>query len=137
MVFLTQGTKIAIFSGSCRTFYLIILYSFRRGVIIRINPRDDIFPKRPKLYISSLKLACFTGSGMKISLNLRGCISTQGPKIAIFSGTCVTFSFDSTESGVKVRKNPRNGIIPKRPTLYMTSLKLAGFAGSGVTIIKL
>ncbi len=82
---------------------------------IGVNPRDGIFPKRPKVYISSLKLAGRTGSVVKTSISLRGGISTQRPKIAIFCGSCKYFLFDSFEPGMKIRMNPRDGIFPKRP----------------------
>ncbi len=68
---------------------------FGPGVKIRTNPRDGGFPKRLKLYISSLKVAGFSGSGEKIRFHLRGGMSTQGPKIVIYSGTYSTFLFDS------------------------------------------
>ncbi len=58
---------------------------------IRMNPRDGGFAKRPKLYISSLKLASFAGSGIKIRVNLRDSMLTQGPKSS-FSVTHVALS---------------------------------------------
>ncbi len=50
-----------------------------------VNVRACSFPKRPKLYISSLKLASFAGSGVKIRFNQRRGTLTQGPKIVISS----------------------------------------------------
>ncbi len=81
-----------------------------------------VVKKRHKLFISSLKLAGFAGSGLKISFN-------QGPKIVIFSGSYSTFLFDSILPGVKIRMSSRDGGFPKRPELYTSSLKLAGFDG--------
>ncbi len=37
----------------------------------RLNVGNGIFQKRPKVYISSYKMAVFGGSGEKIRLNLR------------------------------------------------------------------
>ncbi len=86
---------------------------------IRINPLNGGFSKRPPLYISILKLAGLSGSGVKIMLNLRGCILTTGYKIVIFSGVCITFFFafffDSFKPGVKIRKNLLDGKFPKDP----------------------
>ncbi len=79
---LTQGPEIVIFSGSCSTF---LFDSFGPGLKIIMNQRDSIFPKGIKLYILILKLARFSGSGVKISFNLRTGNSTQGPLIVIFS----------------------------------------------------
>ncbi len=84
-----------------------------------------MFPKRLKLYISSLKLEEF---------NLRGGISKQGSKPIIFSASCSTFLFDSFGTGLNYRLNPHDGNFPTRPQLYNSSLKLDGFAGSGVKI---
>ncbi len=67
---------------------------------IRMNPRDGRFAKRPKRYLSNLKLAGFAGCGMKISCHLHGGTLTQGPKIVIFSGSCSIFIFDSLVPGV-------------------------------------
>ncbi len=71
-------------------------------------------------------MAGFAGSGVEIGFYLRGGISTQGPKIAIFSGSCCTFLFDFFGPGVKIRKTPRDGILQKRPKLYISIFKLAG-----------
>ncbi len=57
-----------------------------------MNPRDGGLPKRPKVYISSLNLAGFAGSGVTMRVNLRGGISTQVPKSA-FSVSHVALSF--------------------------------------------
>ncbi|KAL9969568.1 hypothetical protein ACROYT_G021797 [Oculina patagonica] len=137
----TQMPKIVIFSGSCITFLfdssgngVKIRMNPRDGVKIRMNPRDGGFSKSPKLYISSLKLAGFAVSGVKISFKLRGGISTQGPKIGIFSGSCITFLFDSSGHGVKIKMNTCDGGFAKSPKLYISSLKLAVFAVSGVNI---
>ncbi|KAL9969571.1 hypothetical protein ACROYT_G021800 [Oculina patagonica] len=127
----TQGPKIVIFNYSCSTF---LFDSFGPGNKIKMNPRDGGFSKRPKLYISSLKLAGFAGSGVKISFNLHGGISTQRPKSVIFNGSCSTFKFDSFGPGVKIKINQRDGGFSKRPKLYISSLKLAGYAVSGVKI---
>ncbi len=99
-----------------------------------MNPRDGGFSKRPKLYISSLKLAGFAGSGVEIRFNLSGGILTQGPKIVISRGSLVTFLFDPFGPEVKIRMNQRHGDFTKRPKVYISNLKLAGFAGSGVKI---
>ncbi len=45
-----------------------------------MNPRDAISIKRPKVQMSTLKLAAFAGSGMKKSFNLRVGIQHKGPK---------------------------------------------------------
>ncbi len=82
----------------------------------------------------SLILAGFSGFGVKISFNLREGISIQGPEIVIFRDSCSTFLFGSFKPGVKIRMNLRDGIFPKRLKRYIASLKLAGFAGFGVTI---
>ncbi|KAL9960230.1 hypothetical protein ACROYT_G033660 [Oculina patagonica] len=136
--------EIVIFSGSGSTFPC---HSFGPVEKIWMNPRDGGFPKRPKLYISSLKLAGFAGSeveisfnagfagsGGKISFNVRGGISTQGSEIVIISGPFSTFTHDSFGPGEKLRMNPGDGRFPKRTKLYISSLKLAGFAGSGEEI---
>ncbi len=60
-----------------------------------MNPCDGGFSKRPKVYIYSLKRASLSRSGLEIRSNLRGGISTQGPKIVIFSVSCSAFLFDS------------------------------------------
>ncbi len=60
-----------------------------------MNPRDGGFQKRPKGYISSLKLSSFARSGVEIRFNLRGGISMEGLKIVIFSVSCSAFLFDS------------------------------------------
>ncbi len=99
-----------------------------------MNPRDGGFPKRLKLYILSLKLTGFAGSGVKIRFNLPGGISTQGPKIVIYSCACGTFLFYSFGPGMKIRMNPRDGGFPKRLKLYISNLKRACFAGFGVKI---
>ncbi len=127
----TQRPNIVIFSSSCSTF---LFYSFGPGMKIRMNPRDGSFPKRLKLYILSLKLTGFAGSGVKIRFNLPGGMSTQGPKIVSFRGSCSTFVFDSFRPGLKIKMNPSDGGFPKSPKLYILSLKLAGFPGSGVKI---
>ncbi|KAL9969570.1 hypothetical protein ACROYT_G021799 [Oculina patagonica] len=126
-----QGPKIVIFSGSCITF---LFDSSGDGVKIGMNPRDGGFSKSPKLYISSLKLAGFAVSGVKISFKLRGGIAKQGPKIVIFNDSCSTFLFDTFGPEVKIKMTPRDGGFSKRPKLYISTLKLAGFAGSGVDI---
>ncbi len=101
---------------------------------IRINSRDGGLPKRPKMYIASLKLARFAASGVKISVNLPGGILAQGPKIVISRGSFVTLLFDSFGIEVNSRMNPRDGSFASTPKLYISSLKLASFARSGVTI---
>ncbi len=83
-----------------------------------MNPRDGGFPKRSKVYISSLKLACFAGSGVKISFILRGRISTQEPKIVTFSCSNRAYLFDSFGPGVKIRKHPLAGGFTKGTKLY-------------------
>ncbi len=70
----------------------------------------------------------FAGSGMKVSLNLRGGISKHGPKIFIFSVSCGTFLFESFGPGVNIRLNLRGGLNPKcaltsRRCLYVFSWK--------------
>ncbi len=40
------------------------------------------FQKDPKLYISSLNLSGLKGSGVKTSINVRGGILTQVPKLS-------------------------------------------------------
>ena len=42
-------------------------------------------PEMPKMYILKYKLALFSGSGMKVTLDLCGCISLERPKINILS----------------------------------------------------
>ncbi len=60
--------------------WLKIFVSLGDGVSNRLNLDDGIFQKRPKVYISSYKMAVFGGSGGKIRLNLRGeSISSRGP----------------------------------------------------------
>ncbi len=130
----TQGLKIVIFSGAYITFPFD---TFGPGVKVRTNPRDDGFPTRLKLHISSVKLVSFAGSGVKTSLKLRYSISTQGPKIVIFSGSCSTFLFDSFRPGMEIRMNPCDGGFPKRPKLYISSVKLVSFAGFGWSENKL
>ncbi len=74
-----------------------------------------IFKEDPtELYISSLKLAGFAGAGVKIGFNLCNGISTEGPKIVIFSGSCSTFFSDPFGPGVKIKMNLGDGIFPKR-----------------------
>ncbi len=126
-----QGPKIFIFSGSCSTF---LFDSFGPGMNVRMNPGDGGFPKRPKLYISNLKRAGFAGSSVKIICYLRGGISIQRPQIVIFSGSCSTSLFDSFGPGMNIRINPCDSGFPKVPTPYISRLKLASFAGSGVVI---
>ncbi len=59
---------------SARTFVL-----FGPEVCFRLNLRDGVFPKGPKMYLAGIKLAVFGGSGEKIRLNLCGaCISSPG-----------------------------------------------------------
>ncbi len=99
-------------------------------MIITTNPCDGGFPIRSNLYISSLKLAGFARSGVKITFNLRVGITTKRSKIAIFSGSCSTFLLDSLGTEMKISMNPRHGSFPQRPTLYISSLKLIGFARS-------
>ncbi|KAL9969572.1 hypothetical protein ACROYT_G021801 [Oculina patagonica] len=127
----TQGPKIVIFSGSCITF---LFDCSGHGVKIKMNTCDGGFAKSPKLYISSLKLAVFAVSGVNISFKLRCGIAKQGLKIVIFNDSCITFLFGSSGHGVKIRMNPCDGGLSKSPKLYISSLKLAGFAGSGVNI---
>ncbi len=115
----TQVSKILIFSGSCGAF---VFNSFGHNVKIRMNPRDGGLPKRPNLYISSLKHAGFAGSGVTLSLNLLGCILRQGHKTIIFSGSCNTLLFDSFGTGVKIRINPRDGGFSKQLKLCIKSL---------------
>ncbi len=64
-----------------------------------------IFPKRPILYISSLKLAGYAGLRVKTSFDLRGGILTQGPKIFIFNTSCSTFIFEIFGPGENIRQN--------------------------------
>ncbi len=45
-----------------------------------LNLRVGIFPKRPKLYISGLKLASCAGSGLKISSIYVVAFQQKGPK---------------------------------------------------------
>ncbi len=71
---------------------------------------------------------------MTIKFNLRGGISTQGPKIVIYSRTCSTFLFYSFGPGVRIRMNPRGGGFPERLKRYISSLKLANFTVSAVKI---
>ncbi len=121
-----------IFGGSCSAF--LFDFFFGPGVKHRINPREGIFPRRNKLYILSLKLAGFAGSGVKIGYGQRYGILTHGAKIVIFSGSCSTFLFNSLKPGVQFRMNPRDGIFPKRNKLNFSCLKLVAFVGSGVKI---
>ncbi len=86
---------------------------------IRLNPRDGIFQKRPKLYLTIFKLEGFVGSAGKITFNMRGGNSFQGPKIFIFNDSCDAFLFDSFGPGVIIRLDPRDGIFRKRPKLYV------------------
>ncbi len=125
----TQRPKIVIFSGSYSIFFIRFFWTWNE---IRMSPRDGIFPKRAKLYISCLKLAGLTRSGVKTNINVRGGISTQVPKIVIFIGSCSTFLFVSFGPGRKLGVNPRDGIFPKRTKLYILSRKLAGLTGSEV-----
>ncbi len=99
-----------------------------------MNPRDGLFPKRPTLYIWSLKGAGFAGSGVKISFILRGSISMQGPKIIIFRSLCIAFLLGSFGPGVIIRMNLRDGIFPIWREFYFSSLTRSGFAESGVKI---
>ncbi len=67
-------------------------------------------------------------------LNQRGDISSQGPNIFISNCSCSTFLFDSFWSGMNIAPNPRDGIISKRPKLYIVSFKQKVFVGIGVQI---
>ncbi len=80
----------------------------------RQNLRDGVFLKRVRF------------------INLSGGISTQGPKIVIFSAQCGTLLFDSFGPGGNIRLNSSVGIFPKSPILNVSCLKQALFAGSGV-----
>ncbi len=80
--FNTRAEQLFIFSVSCDNF---LFDSFGLGVSIRQNPRDGIFRKRPKLYVSSFKLVGVSRSTKKISFNIRGGISIQRPKIPFIS----------------------------------------------------
>ncbi len=117
--------------GSGRNF---LFDSFGPEMKIKKKPCDGGYPKRTKQYISSLTLAGYSRSKMKISLNLRGGISTQRPKIVILSNSYGSFLFDSCGPGVIIRTNPCDGGFPIRTKLYISSLRLAGFARSGVKI---
>ncbi len=101
---------------------------FGPEVNIRFNPCDGIFPKRPKLYDLSFRLAGFAGSGEEITFNIRGRISSQGPKIFIFTASCDTFLFGSFGPEVNIRLNPCDAIFPKRSIMNVSSLKLLFFA---------
>ncbi len=87
-----------------------------------------------KLYISSVKLAGFAGSGVKMSFNLRGGTSAQGPIIIIFSGSCSTLLFDSFGPGVKIRINTRDDIFPKKTHTVHFKSQTCRFCWSGVQI---
>ncbi len=76
----------------------------------------------------------FPGSELQINLNLRGDISSQGPKNVIFSCSCSTLLFDTFGPGVKISLNPRVGVFPKRPQLYILSFKRKVLVGPGVQI---
>ncbi len=67
---------------------------------------------------------------MKLRVNQPGGILTQGPKVVISRGSFVTFLFDSFGIEMKIRMNQRDSDFPKRPRVYISSSKLAGFAGS-------
>ncbi len=108
--------------------------SLRDEVIIRLNGRDGIFVKRPKRYVSSFKLAFFCLSGEKIRLNLRGDdISSRDFKKLHFAFRMWPKTFESLRDGVIIRLNLRYGIFLKRPKMYVSSVKLAVFGGSGET----
>ncbi len=128
---LTLGPRIIIFSGSCRSF---LFDSFGHDMEIKKNPCDGGFPKRPKKYIQSLKLAFYNRLKMEVSFNLRVGISTQRPKTVILNNSYGTFIIDSCGHGLIIRINPRDGGFPIRTKLYIPSLKLNGFARSGVKI---
>ncbi|KAL9986768.1 hypothetical protein ACROYT_G000961 [Oculina patagonica] len=125
------GLIIVIISGSSSSF---LFDSFGPEMNIRMNPRDGGFPKRPKMYFSSLKRAGFAGCEVKLSSYLRDGISTAGLKIVIISGPSSTFLFDSFGQEMNIRMNPRDGGFPKRPKMYFSSLKRAGFAGCEVKL---
>ncbi|KAL9986767.1 hypothetical protein ACROYT_G000960 [Oculina patagonica] len=127
----TAGLIIVIISGSSSKF---LFDSFGPEMNIRMNPRDGGFPKRPKMYFSSLKRAGFAGCEVKLSSYLRDGISTAGLIIVIFSGSSSTFLFDSFGAEMNIRMNPRDGGFPKRPKMYFSSLKRAGFAGCEVKL---
>ncbi|KAL9986766.1 hypothetical protein ACROYT_G000959 [Oculina patagonica] len=126
-----EGLIIVIISGSSSIF---LFDSFGPEMNIRMNPRDGGFPKRPKMYFSSLKRAGFAGCEVKLSSYLRDGISTAGLIIVIISGSSSTFLFDSFGPEMNIRMNPRDGGFPKRPKMYFSSLKRAGFAGCEVKL---
>ncbi len=111
---------------------MFLVDSFGPGMKIGMNPRDDIFPKRPQLYISSLKLVDLHGSEVKTSINRRGGISTQVPKLVIFSRSCSSSLFDSLGLGIKIRMIPHDDIFPKTHKLFILRHKLAGLTRSGL-----
>ncbi len=108
--------------------------SYGSGGNITPKPRDDIFPKRTKIYILSFKPAVCAGSAVKTRLDLHGGFSPQEPKNAILGDKIFTFWFDSLRWGGNTRPISCDGIFPKRPKMYILSLKPDVFA---VFVVKI
>ena len=64
-----------------------------------------------------------SGSRVKVSINLRGDISTKRPKIHIWSYKRVLFGGFK----VNVSRNLRGSILPERPKMHILGYKLAHF----------
>ncbi len=104
-------------------------------MIIRLNLRDDTFQKRPKMYVSSFKVAVVGGSEEKIRLNLRGDgISSRDVRNFQFAFGMWLKTFELLGDGVIIRLSLHDGIFPKRPKMFVSSFKIAVFGGSGEKI---
>ncbi len=94
-----------------------------------------VFSKKTQIVHFKSQTRTLVWMWSRMSFNLRSGISTQkGLKIVIFSGSCSTLLFDSFEPGVKIRmkENARFIRFPKRPTLYISILKISFNPRSGI-----
>lgn len=130
--------------SKCRATIDIRLYRFRNEsffpfVKLLLNILRNVKHISIKKILFQLVLYHYssTTQKIKISLNLRrGPISKLVPKFVNFSGSCTTFVLNSFGPGVKNQSkfNLRDGGFSKRRNRYISNLKLARFACTGVKI---